>query len=138
MHNPRRKILKLLAAGPLCACAGESGEPASFGDVSAGNVDDTSVDTLTVVAGAPAILGRDADGLYAMTITCTHEGCDVGPSNGILVCPCHGSRFDKNGKVLGGPAGSPLVHFSVTLDPSGDITIHGKEQVAATVRTPVA
>jgi len=138
MPSARRTFLKLLAAGPLTACAAKSGEPSSFGDVSAGNVSDTSEGTLTVVNGAPAILARDADGLYAMTITCTHEGCDVAPGNAILVCPCHGSRFDSNGKVLAGPAGSPLVHFSVTLDGLGNITIHGKEQVAAAVRTPVA
>jgi len=138
MHSPRRTFLKLLAASPLTACASESGEPASFGDVSAGNVSDTNVGELSVVSGAPTILARDADGLYAMTITCTHEGCDVAPSNDSLVCPCHGSRFDSNGKVLAGPAGSPLVHFSVTLDGLGNITIHGKEQVAAAVRTPVA
>jgi Rieske Fe-S protein len=105
--------------------------------VSAGNVSDTSVGVLSVVKGAPAILARDADGLYAMTITCTHEGCDVTPSGNTISCPCHGSRFDSNGKVLAGPAGSPLVHFSVTVDASGEITIHGKEQVAATVRTQV-
>jgi len=139
MHNPRRTFLKLLAAAPLTACAAKSGEPASFGDVSAGNVSDTSVGMLSDVAGAPALLARDEAGLYAMTITCTHEGCDVSPtSDNSLYCPCHGSRFDSNGKVLAGPAGSPLVHFSVTLGADGTITIHGKEQVAASVRTPVA
>ena len=138
MNSPRRTFLKLLAATPLTACAAKSGEPASFGDVSAGNVSDTSVGALSVVSGAPVVLARDDGGLYAMTITCTHEGCDVAPTNNhTLFCPCHGSSFDSNGKVLAGPAGSPLVHFAVTLDSNGNITVHGKEQVDASVRTAV-
>ena len=140
MQNPRRTFLKLLAASPLVtvACSSNSGDAASFGDVSAGNVSNTTVGTLSIVSGAPAVLARDADGLYAMTITCTHEGCDVAPSSGkTLFCPCHGSRFDANGAVLAGPAGAPLVHFAVTLDANGTITVHGAQQVAANVRTAV-
>lgn len=134
MHNPRRYFLKVLAATPLLACSGNSGAPASFGVVSAGNVSTTTVGSLTVVPGAPAILARDAGGLYALTITCTHEGCDVSPSGSTLYCPCHGSRFDDNGAVLQGPAGSPLVHFAVTVDANGAVTIDGSKQVAASVR----
>jgi Rieske Fe-S protein len=139
MPNQRRTFLKILAATPLLACSGSSGEPASFGDVSAGNVSDTKADTLSVVSGAPAILGRDSGGLYAMTITCTHQGCDVAPSsNDTLYCDCHGSRFDSNGQVLHGPAGSPLVHFAVSVDANGNITVHGKQQVDASVRSAVS
>ncbi len=139
MQNPRRSFLKVLAATPLvAACSSNSGAPASFGIVSAGNVSSTSEGTLSVVPNAPAILARDADGLYAMTITCTHEGCDVTPTGVTLDCPCHGSRFDSNGKVLQGPAGSPLVHFAVTVDANGAITIDGTKQVAASLRTAVA
>ncbi|MET0794373.1 MAG: Rieske (2Fe-2S) protein [Polyangiaceae bacterium] len=123
-----------MAATPLLACSGNSGAPASFGVVSAGNVSTTTVGSLTVVPGAPAILARDAGGLYALTITCTHEGCDVSPSGSTLYCPCHGSRFDDNGAVLQGPAGSPLVHFAVTVDANGAVTIDGSKQVAASVR----
>jgi cytochrome b6-f complex iron-sulfur subunit len=101
-------------------------------------VSSTSVGSLSVVPSAPAILARDAGGLYAMTITCTHEGCDVVPSGTTLDCPCHGSRFDSNGNVLQGPAGSPLVHFAVTVDASGAITVDGTMQVAASVRTIVS
>ena len=128
----------MLAASPLVACSGNSSAPAQFADVPAGNVSATTVGQLVVVPNAPAILARDDQGLYAMTITCTHEGCDVGPMGTTLFCACHGSRFDSNGKVLQGPAGSPLVHFSVTLDAKGDITVHGGAQVDASVRTAVA
>ncbi|MEO6601560.1 MAG: Rieske (2Fe-2S) protein [Polyangiaceae bacterium] len=116
-----------------------SGAAASFGDASAGNISATSVGTLALLPNStPAVLGRDKDGLYAMTITCTHQGCDVSPTSGnSLYCPCHGSTFDSNGNVKGGPAPSPLAHFAVSIDASGAITVHGGTQVAASVRTAV-
>jgi cytochrome b6-f complex iron-sulfur subunit len=138
MKNQRRTFLKMLAASPLAACSGSAGAPASFGKVPAGNVSDTREGVLSVVPNAPAVLARGPDGLYAMTITCTHQGCDVSPDGMTLYCPCHGSRFDSNGGVLSGPAGSPLVHFAISLDAAGNITVDGGTQVAATMRTPVA
>ncbi len=89
------------------------------------------------MSDAPAILARDAQGLYAMTITCTHEGCDISPAGTFLDCPCHGSRFDLNGNVIQGPAGSPLTHFAVVVDAAGNITVQGETRVDASVRTPV-
>ena len=47
----------------------------------------TSEGVLSVVPFAPAILARDKVGLYAMTITCTHQGCDVSPHGTTLLLP---------------------------------------------------
>jgi Rieske Fe-S protein len=146
MKESRRFFLKLVAAVPLAGsglgCGSEdSGQPAQFGDVSAGNVADVPVGTLRRIDGQPAVIARDAQGLYAMTITCTHQGCDVDArgmgDSAELDCPCHGSRFDRNGAVIRGPAGSPLVHFAVELGTNGDITVHGGTQVGAGVRVAV-
>jgi Rieske Fe-S protein len=50
---------------------------------------------------------RDDEGtLHAVSATCTHLGCIV-TWNGAEKswdCPCHGSRFDTEGRVLHGPA----------------------------------
>lgn len=139
----RRTFLTVIAsAAAATACSGNDGSPAEFGDVSAGNVADVSVGALFVVGGEPVVLGRDADGLYAMTVTCTHEGCDVDPvgsgNSARLQCPCHGSQFDRNGNVTHGPAGAPLAHYAVEVDDSGNITIHGGTRVDASERTAVA
>jgi cytochrome b6-f complex iron-sulfur subunit len=73
-----------------------------------------------------------------LTVTCTHQGCDVDAvgsgDSATLDCPCHGSRFDRNGSVVRGPAQSPLVHFAVEVDSSGNITVHGGTTVDASVR----
>ena len=142
----RRKFLVIVAAGaavPAIAVSGCSGggtgaEPEPFGDVSAGNVNTLAVGALQIVQGAPAVLGRDDAGVYAMTITCTHAGCPVSASGtGVdaqLFCPCHGSQFDRNGNVQRGPAASPLAHFAVSIDASGNITVHGGTRVDAGVR----
>jgi len=136
----RRRTLQLLLAAPpaMLACSSAFG-PAAFGDVSAGNLSALSVGTLKVIAGTPAILGRDANGVYAMTTTCTHTGCDMSSwvSSTGVDCNCHGSRFDMNGGVLRGPADTALDHFAVTVDSAGNISVHGGSIVAASVRLKV-
>lgn len=40
---------------------------------------------------------------------CTHLGCKIEISaDGNLRCPCHGSKYDRNGLPLNGPASEPL------------------------------
>ncbi|MEU6354569.1 FAD-dependent oxidoreductase [Streptomyces sp. NPDC047072] len=54
---------------------------------------------------------RDDDGaLHAVSPRCTHLGCLVSfnAAETAWECPCHGSRFDTNGKVIQGPATRPL------------------------------
>jgi glycine/D-amino acid oxidase-like deaminating enzyme/nitrite reductase/ring-hydroxylating ferredoxin subunit len=50
---------------------------------------------------------RDDDGvLHAVSPTCTHLGCRVAFNTAERTwdCPCHGSRFDVDGRVIQGPA----------------------------------
>jgi len=48
----------------------------------------------------------------ALTAICTHQTCTItGFGNQNYVCPCHGSTFDINGRVLGGPAPAPLHQY---------------------------
>lgn len=54
---------------------------------------------------------RDFDGsLRAVSAVCTHLGCHVHFNNAERTwdCPCHGSRYDVEGRVLDGPALKPL------------------------------
>ncbi len=85
------------------------------------------------------IVAQDANGFYAYTAICTHQGCLVGKpaSTGRTICPCHGSEFDGNGKVLVGPASSPLKHFAVAVC-NGGVYVDNSTVVSATTRTPPA
>lgn len=58
-------------------------------------------------------LMRDDSGIYAMSLVCTHLGCTVVVTEDGLSCPCHGSRFDRQGNVLNGPADRPLKRLKV-------------------------
>ncbi len=54
---------------------------------------------------------RDEDGeLHAASAVCTHMGCEVSfnPAEKTWDCPCHGSRFDADGRVIHGPATNDL------------------------------
>jgi glycine/D-amino acid oxidase-like deaminating enzyme/nitrite reductase/ring-hydroxylating ferredoxin subunit len=54
---------------------------------------------------------RDTQGsIHQMSAVCTHLGCIVNWNSAEKTwdCPCHGSRFDKSGKVLNGPAATDL------------------------------
>ncbi|GJV27603.1 cytochrome b6-f complex iron-sulfur subunit, chloroplastic [Tanacetum coccineum] len=55
---------------------------------------------------------------YGINVVCTHLGCIV-PWNTMekkFVCPCHGSQFDNEGKVVKGPAPLSLELARVETD----------------------
>jgi Rieske Fe-S protein len=48
---------------------------------------------------------------------CTHLGCAIATfREGKFICPCHGSEFTKDGKVLKGPAYKSLERVAFTFD----------------------
>jgi cytochrome b6-f complex iron-sulfur subunit len=107
------------------------------GHVSAGNVANLPVGTLVGLDGEPLAVGRDSAGVYAMSLICTHAGCEASVSGQEVVCPCHGSVYDATGNVLSGPAPSPLEHYAVAEDPSGNLTIDTAAVVSPSTRLPV-
>jgi len=53
-----------------------------------------------------------------LDLTCTHLRCRVTPvEGGGFSCPCHGSRYDAEGRPVSGPAPRPLARPRLT--PSG-------------------
>jgi glycine/D-amino acid oxidase-like deaminating enzyme/nitrite reductase/ring-hydroxylating ferredoxin subunit len=63
------------------------------------------------LGGKKVAVYRDENGrVKKMSAVCTHMGCLVrwNQAEATWDCPCHGSRFSAKGKVLGGPAETPL------------------------------
>ncbi len=58
-----------------------------------------------------------ADGSYAVVSPiCTHQGCTVGVEREYLVCPCHGSTYQRDGQVIKGPAPRSLRRFPARMN----------------------
>jgi cytochrome b6-f complex iron-sulfur subunit len=67
-----------------------------------------------VPPGRTTALFRDGEGIYAISIICTHLGCIVKPTAQGFECPCHGSAFAADGSVVRGPAPRALSWHKVT------------------------
>lgn len=56
---------------------------------------------------------KDEDGkLYPVSVKCPHMGCRLAwnPDDYSWDCPCHGSRFDRFGRLLSGPAKEDITY----------------------------
>jgi cytochrome b6-f complex iron-sulfur subunit len=67
-----------------------------------------------VPPGRNVALFRDAEGVFAISTVCTHLGCIVKPTGEGFDCPCHGSRFARDGSVTKGPAPRALAWRKVS------------------------
>ena len=43
----------------------------------------------------------DNSGLHAISSICTHLGCLISLGESGFLCPCHGSKYNRDGKVVG-------------------------------------
>ena len=71
---------------------------------------------LADVAGKKVAAYRDDDGvLHALSAVCPHLGCvvDWNDAERSWDCPCHGSRYDTEGKVICGPTTAPLTPVEI-------------------------
>jgi nitrite reductase/ring-hydroxylating ferredoxin subunit len=61
-----------------------------------------------VPPGRSVAIFRDSEGVWAVSLVCTHLGCIVKQNVAGFECPCHGSRYTKDGTVSKGPAPKAL------------------------------
>ncbi|MCD6200814.1 MAG: Rieske (2Fe-2S) protein [Bacteroidales bacterium] len=85
---------------------------------------------ITDLRGKDLMLVRtDNQEVKAMSTVCTHLGCTVQweKDKQEFYCPCHGGRFDKNGKVIAGPPPAPLDTYPTDLE-GDNIFIYFKDK----------
>jgi Rieske Fe-S protein len=149
----RRHVLAVVSAGPASLLVGCGGGPApshpeggagappapaapTGGPPPVANLRDLAPGALVALPEPHVVLGRDDQGVYAMSILCTHQSCKVSvkSSGDSLECKCHRSFFDRNGVPTGGPAKRPLPRYEVRVEPSGDIFVDKDKGVDAAFR----
>ena len=127
----RRQFLGLAWATSLVGLFGQAGlalfnffKPREVvrgfgGKIDAGRVDEFQPGSISHIDKGHFYISRlEEDGsLLALWHRCTHLGCTVPwrEDEGIFHCPCHSSKFNKVGEVLGGPAPRPLDLFSIKI-----------------------
>ncbi|MBZ5637338.1 MAG: Rieske 2Fe-2S domain-containing protein [Acidobacteriia bacterium] len=96
--------------------------PTSF---EAGSVLDYAEGTVRFFKEKKALVIGGSGGVYALSAVCTHLGCIARfhSDEGVIACPCHGSRFGLDGEVLHGPAPRPLPWLEVQADAAGNLVV---------------
>ncbi|HEY5029427.1 MAG TPA: ubiquinol-cytochrome c reductase iron-sulfur subunit [Candidatus Angelobacter sp.] len=93
--------------------------------VNAGMPEHYPIDSVTLDPRYGIFVVRLPEGFYAMSAICTHLGCLSvwKPEAGVIACPCHGSSFQRDGKVIAGPAPRPLPWLKMWTSDEGSLMV---------------
>lgn len=130
----RRDFLKLtrdgflylsgaLALGGLLRFLSYQTEPAPQTEFDLGPATDFPLNSRTLLTDIPTVLLHTESGFSALSLVCTHLGCTVEQKPDGFTCPCHGSRYTKDGKVIRGPAEKPLRILRVEVTNTGTLKL---------------
>lgn len=89
-----------------------------------GGATDVPVGGGTVFEALEVVVTQPAAGDYrGLSAICTHTGCIVNKvADGLIACPCHGSRYHLDGSVAKGPAPRALAARPVRVE-NGQIVL---------------
>jgi nitrite reductase/ring-hydroxylating ferredoxin subunit/uncharacterized membrane protein len=83
-------------------------------------LDETALEEGTLTAahadGVGLVLVRKGERVFALADRCSHRGCSLHEGelrDDAVICPCHGSTFRLDGRILKGPATAPQRSFAV-------------------------
>jgi cytochrome b6-f complex iron-sulfur subunit len=97
-----------------------------------GAPEDFPVNSVSFLREQQVFIVRTNDGFSAVSAVCTHLGCitEWKPDDNLIACPCHGSKFNREGKKVAGPAPQPLPHFTMLLAADGQLVVDKLSTVA--------
>ena len=87
--------------------------------------------TVTTLKARKVFIVREGNSFKAISVICQHLGCAVHwtKEKNIFECPCHGSKYYKNGVNFAGPAPKPLYHYDVSVDGNGKLVVNTEKIV---------
>jgi cytochrome b6-f complex iron-sulfur subunit len=93
--------------------------------VSAGKPEHYPENSVTLDPRLGLFVVRSAQGFYSLNAVCTHLGCLTvwKPEADVIACPCHGSTFQRDGRVIAGPAPRPLPWLKMWMSDDGDLMV---------------
>ncbi len=95
----------------------------------AGRPTDYADGSVTFLEDERVFIVRRGNTFQCLSAICTHLGCTVNRTREGYHCPCHGSVFTDQGRVLSGPAPRPLEWFLVTLSKDNRLLVDKTERV---------
>lgn len=114
----------LLGMGGLLRFMAYQTEPAPVTEFDLGQAANYPLGSRTVLPDIPALLIHSESGFSALSLVCTHLGCTVSQNDNGFSCPCHGSEYSNDGRVLRGPALKPLKKLKVTVMNDGNLLLY--------------
>jgi cytochrome b6-f complex iron-sulfur subunit len=111
--------------------AGEFGGKFTVGPVDA--LPPTDAAPIAETAGKFWLVNTAEEGPKALYMVCTHLGClyKWAQSNNRFECPCHGSKFSREGFYIEGPASRSLDMFEITEEEGMVVVNTGKRILGA-------
>jgi cytochrome b6-f complex iron-sulfur subunit len=144
MNIERREFLRLAAASVVAAATGE----VAAGEEGASATPQTKPAAGERVVDAGPLSGFSDERVYdqfrdqgffvirrekkvfALSSVCTHKGCKVrAHADQSFVCRCHNSTFDRDGRVLSGPATRNLPRLAVKQNSDGHVLVNVSRRI---------
>lgn len=93
--------------------------------VNVGKPESYPLDSVVLDANSGIYIIHAKEGFFSLGAVCTHLGCLTAwkPELGIIACPCHGSKFNRDGEKIEGPAPRPLPWYRTWLSDDGNLLV---------------
>jgi len=99
--------------------------------VNMGKPEGYQLDSVTLDVDVRIFVIHSKEGYFSLNAVCTHLGCLTAwkPEIETIACPCHGSKFNRDGVKVAGPAPKPLPWLKMWLSDEGDLIVDRSTEI---------
>ena len=117
-------ISGFLSLAGLLRFLGYRSDPAPQTVFDLGPAENYASGSSTLIPEAQAMLLHPGNSFYALSLVCPHLGCQIEAVGDGFTCPCHGSQFSRDGRLVSGPAQNPLRQLRVEQNEQGNLILY--------------